>query len=124
LEGTGVTSYSMHPGFVYTGIAAGMGHWASMGFALICCWGQCPCIRNLSQGASTIVYLCLARAADLKNGAYYVDCHPELIERRGDDPILADKWYEKGLELFTELSQKRDEGKVDSSNNQEAKKDN
>jgi len=104
LAGTGVTSYSMHPGMVYTGISSGLGNWASVLCGLICCWGSCPCIRDVSQGASTVIYLCIAPASNLENGKYYIDCKPAHISAHGDDIKLAEKWDEEGLMLMKDLS--------------------
>ena len=75
IDGTGVTTYSMHPGFVGTGFAANNGGWLRLGMKLVR-----PFIRSAERGADTAVWLCEAPGIEKQSGGYFVD-------RRRVDPV-------------------------------------
>jgi NAD(P)-dependent dehydrogenase (short-subunit alcohol dehydrogenase family) len=75
IDGTGVTTYSMHPGFVGTGFAANNGGLLRLGMKLVR-----PFIRSPERGADTAVWLCEAAGIEKHSGGYFVD-------RRRVDPV-------------------------------------
>jgi len=75
IDGRGVTTYSMHPGFVGTGFAANNGGWLRLGMKLVR-----PFIRSPERGADTAVWLSEAPGIEVHNGGYFVD-------RRRVDPV-------------------------------------
>lgn len=68
IDGTGVTTYSMHPGLVGTGFAANNGGWLRLGMKLVR-----PFIRSPERGADTAVWLCEAPGVEQHSGGYFVD---------------------------------------------------
>lgn len=72
LEGTGVETWSLHPGFVDTGFGNNNSQ-TLMGriFKFIKRWAVTP-----EEGARTSVFLCTADNPGAPSGAYFADCKP------------------------------------------------
>jgi NAD(P)-dependent dehydrogenase (short-subunit alcohol dehydrogenase family) len=68
LDGTGVTSNSMHPGYVHTNFAR-EGDTGAMGF--LSHWFGRPFSINATKGAETIVYLASSPQAEGVTGQYF-----------------------------------------------------
>ncbi len=71
LEGTGVTAYAFHPGFVATGFNRNNGVLMRLGMAI-----TRPFARSPQKGAESLVWLVDAEDASQLNGAYIFDRRP------------------------------------------------
>jgi NAD(P)-dependent dehydrogenase (short-subunit alcohol dehydrogenase family) len=75
LEGTGVTSYAVHPGLVLTDIARTAPAALRLGFE----WLGPLFAKTPAQGAATQVYVATNPLLDGVNGAYFEDCNPGTV---------------------------------------------
>jgi retinol dehydrogenase-12 len=87
LKGTGVSSYSLHPGVVDTEIWRSVPGWAR------------PLLRlrgliTPEEGARTTLH-CAMSAPQTETGLYYADCHPEMPTALGQDLALASELWER-----------------------------
>jgi len=71
LEGTGVTAYAFHPGFVATGFNRNNGVLMRLGMAI-----TRPFARSPQKGAESLVWLVDAEDASQLNGVYIFDRRP------------------------------------------------
>lgn len=89
LSGTGVTSHSMHPGWVDTpGLQDGL-----PGFARL----TRPILRTPEQGADTIVWLAAAPPSEVTNGGFWHDrrARPEhRMPKTREEPGDAERLYD------------------------------
>ncbi len=94
LAGTGVTTYSLHPGVIYTEI-----------------WRQVPAIvrpllrlrRMISpdEGALTTLHCATAPELGAETGLYYNECKAMMPSRIAQDPSLAKELWKRSLEWVT-----------------------
>jgi dehydrogenase/reductase SDR family protein 13 len=90
LAGSGVTTYSLHPGVVATDI------WRELP------WG----LRHLAklfmispeEGARTTLHCTTAPEPSLTSGAYYDSCKPVRPSRAADDPALASELWRRSVD--------------------------
>jgi dehydrogenase/reductase SDR family protein 13 len=90
LAGSGVTTYSLHPGVVATDI------WRELP------WG----LRHLAklfmispeEGARTTLHCATAPEPSLTSGAYYDSCKPVRPSRAADDPALASELWRRSVD--------------------------
>eukprot|EP01121_Diplochlamys_sp_Union-15-3_P013525 TRINITY_DN4204_c0_g1_i12.p1 TRINITY_DN4204_c0_g1~~TRINITY_DN4204_c0_g1_i12.p1 ORF type:complete len:163 (-),score=24.40 TRINITY_DN4204_c0_g1_i12:334-822(-) len=69
LKGTGVSSYSLHPGVIPTEL--GRSHWYSELFYKL---GK-PFFKTIPQGAATTIYVATSPDVATLGGHYFSDCH-------------------------------------------------
>nr|XP_039263602.1 retinol dehydrogenase 12-like [Styela clava] len=78
LEGTGMTSNSLHPGVVETELNRDMGCCRMSGFLACmttCIFTLCPCILvDVEKGAQTSVYCAIAPELETVTGKYFSGC--------------------------------------------------
>ncbi|KAM4718168.1 retinol dehydrogenase 12, like [Anableps anableps] len=89
LEGTGVTTYSLHPGIVQTDL------WRHLSaperfFIKI----ARPFTKDSVQGAQTTIYCAVEPSLEKESGGYYSDCAPASCSAAGKDDELAEKLWE------------------------------
>jgi retinol dehydrogenase-12 len=87
LDGSGVTSYSLHPGVIATEI------WRRIP------WPVRPLMRALMKspqdGARTVLDCLTSEARGKETGLYYEDCHPLAPSRLAQDRALARELWER-----------------------------
>lgn len=90
LDGSGVTAYSLHPGFVNTRFGDGSGGFAGSVFRLLKHFALSP-----EKGAETIVYLASSDLPGAANGAYFHKCRVTTPSKQAlDDAAAARLWEE------------------------------
>lgn len=99
LEGTGITSYSLHPGVVNTGFAKD----SKSFFATLFNLGRALMISP-EKGADTSLYLCLEEGIEHLNGRYFVKKKPanSSVKSATNDADCAALW-ELSEELIKNL---------------------
>ncbi|XP_058830719.1 retinol dehydrogenase 12-like [Topomyia yanbarensis] len=105
LEGSGVTTYAVHPGAVYTDLQR---HFGTLFFLL-----DNFVVRSLMQftfktpkeGAQTSVYAALDEDLSNKTGRYYADCQEVKPSKAAENEETA-RWLWKVSEEMTGLSKK------------------
>ena len=84
LEGTGVTTYAVHPGWVRTELDRHMPSWQKV----VVMPARAVASKSPVQGAQTTLYCALEPSLADKTGRYYADCRektPSSRARRKDD---------------------------------------
>ncbi|XP_030262215.1 dehydrogenase/reductase SDR family member 13a.3 isoform X2 [Sparus aurata] len=100
LEGTSVTSYSLHPGVVYTELCRSMSLWQLLlmiPFAKLFFLGP-------EGGSQTTLYCALQEGIEPLSGRYFSNCALQQVGAIGRDDALAKKLWEVS-ERLTSVSQ-------------------
>lgn len=96
LEGTGVTTYSLHPGVVQTDL------WRHLnGPQQVLMKIASPFTKNSSQGAQTSIYCAVEPSLENESGGYYSDCAPANCSAAGKDDVLAQKLWELSCKMLS-----------------------
>ncbi|XP_041669511.1 retinol dehydrogenase 12-like [Cheilinus undulatus] len=96
LEGTDVTTYSLHPGVVQTDL------WRHLnGPQQVLMKIASPFTKNSSQGAQTSIYCAVEPSLDKESGGYYSDCAPANCSAAGKDDVLAQKLWELSCQMLS-----------------------
>ncbi len=99
LEGTGVTTYAVHPGTVATNIWRGIPAPVSTLMKLF--------MIDAAQGARTILHCALAAELGTSSGEYYRDCHTQQPSDVALDVRLARELWQRSEGWTLELSSPR-----------------
>ena len=95
LEGTGVTTYVLHPGAVRTELQRHAYKWPIVGYVFMILY---PLLRitwkSPSQGAQTSIYCAVAEELEGISGKYHEDCAETKLIPRGEDDAVAKKLWE------------------------------
>ncbi|XP_070587452.1 dehydrogenase/reductase SDR family member 13-like isoform X1 [Erythrolamprus reginae] len=89
LEGTNVTCYAVHPGFVQTKMADFHPRWV-----IWLLWTMKPFLRGGKNGPQTIVYCATEEGIERLSGGYFVDCRPKMPWPQARDDLVAEKLWE------------------------------
>jgi len=90
LAGTGVTTNSLHPGFVNTRFGDGSGGWTGRLFGFLKLAAISP-----EKGAETIVYLASSGDVAKTSGLYFYKCKPVTPSKLAQDDAVAERlWAE------------------------------
>ncbi|KAK5867424.1 hypothetical protein PBY51_011917 [Eleginops maclovinus] len=93
LQGTGVTSYSLHPGVIRTELGRHM--WPNMPM-----WKKVVftplmfLIKSPTEGAQTTIYCAVEQSLQNESGLYYSDCAPKTAAPQGLDDEAAKKLWD------------------------------
>lgn len=96
LEGTGVTTYSLHPGVVQTELWRHLSGPQQFVMKMVS-----PFTKNSSQGAQTSIYCAVEPSLEKETGGYYSDCAPANCSAAGKDDVLAEKLWELSCRLLS-----------------------
>ncbi|KAM6900802.1 retinol dehydrogenase 12, like [Xenentodon cancila] len=96
LEGSDVTTYSLHPGVVQTDL------WRHLGlleqfFMKV----ASPFTKNSAQGAQTTIYCAVEPSLEKESGGYYSDCALADCSAAGKDDDVAQKLWELSCQLLS-----------------------
>ncbi|KAK2886653.1 retinol dehydrogenase 12, like [Channa argus] len=95
LEGTGVTTYSLHPGVIKTDL------WRHLNGPQQFLWKMAsPFIKNSAQGAQTTIYCAVEPSLANESGGYYSDCAPANCSAAGKDDEMAQKLWELSCRML------------------------
>lgn len=98
LQGSGVTTYSLHPGIVRTELGR---HFLSK----IPLWKRVVytplrfLIKSPTEGAQTTIYCAVEESLQDKSGLYYSDCAPKTAAPQGLDDEAAKKLWDLSASL-------------------------
>lgn len=90
LEGTNVTSYSVHPGFVFTDAFCDLGIVRKLLFLPI----AFLFFRTPADGAQTIIHCAVQEGIEKFSGRYFADCAVRKVSPRARDDAVARKVWE------------------------------
>ena len=90
LDGSGVTSNSLHPGAIRTNLGRGQGFGWDLVQRLVV--GLFP--KSAQQGAATPVYLAASADVEGVSGRYFVDCREKQPAAHAADPQAAARLWE------------------------------
>eukprot|EP00057_Strongylocentrotus_purpuratus_P034261 XP_794540.3 PREDICTED: retinol dehydrogenase 12 [Strongylocentrotus purpuratus] len=97
LNGTGVTSYAVHPGGVATDLQRHQDSYnpfVKFGVSSIR-----PLFKTAEEGAQTNIHCCVDEKAGQESGLYYSDCAVKLAAKQGRDDEAARKLWDLSLKL-------------------------
>ncbi|XP_031706229.1 retinol dehydrogenase 12, like [Anarrhichthys ocellatus] len=96
LEGTGVTTYSLHPGVVKTDLWRHLNGPQQFLMKMVS-----PFTKNSSQGAQTSIYCAVEPSLEKESGGYYSDCAPASCSAAGKDDVLAQKFWDLSCQMLS-----------------------
>lgn len=96
LEGTGVTTYALHPGVVQTDLWR---HLSKPEQAVM--WMARPFTKTSVQGAQTSIYCAVAPELDTESGKYYSDCAPANCAQAALDDDMAQRLWELSCKMLS-----------------------
>ncbi|XP_063401185.1 retinol dehydrogenase 14-like [Mytilus trossulus] len=94
LKGTGVTTYSLHPGVVRTNISKYLRQQHFFSGPIIDLFLVLPLFKDSEQGISTIIYCAVDESLEKESGNYYRECSETLPGKRALDDGVAKKLWE------------------------------
>ncbi|KAM9332094.1 retinol dehydrogenase 12-like isoform 2-T2 [Pholidichthys leucotaenia] len=86
--GTGVTTYSLHPGVVQTDLWRHLSGPEQFVYKM-----TKPFTKNSTQGAQTSIYCAVEPSLEKESGGYYSDCAPAKPSSAGRNDELAEKLW-------------------------------
>ncbi|KAG7469540.1 hypothetical protein MATL_G00129880 [Megalops atlanticus] len=98
LKGTGVTSYSLHPGVIRTELSRHVESWFPLLRALL----LAPSIllmKTPREGAQTSIYCAVTKGLEEKSGCYFSDCAVKEPAPEGKDDQVALRLWEVSARL-------------------------
>ncbi|CAK6967517.1 retinol dehydrogenase 12%2C like [Scomber scombrus] len=96
LEGTGVTTYSLHPGVVQTDLWRHLNGPQQFVMKMVS-----PFTKTSVQGAQTTIYCAVEPKLEKESGGYYSDCAPANCSAAGKDDDLAQKLWELSCRMLS-----------------------
>ncbi|XP_078278154.1 dehydrogenase/reductase SDR family member 13-like [Rhinoraja longicauda] len=90
LEGTNVTIYSVHPGFVFTNVFRDLGIVCKLLFFPV----AFLFFRSPAEGAQTIIHCAVQEGIEKFSGRYFADCGVRQVSPRARDDAVARKIWE------------------------------
>nr|XP_055038921.1 retinol dehydrogenase 12, like [Misgurnus anguillicaudatus] len=96
LEGTGVTTYALHPGVVQTDLWR---HLSKPEQAVM--WMARPFTKTSVQGAQTTIYCAVEPELDTESGRYYSDCAPANCCQAALDDDMAQRLWELSCKMLS-----------------------
>ncbi|XP_036935758.1 retinol dehydrogenase 12, like [Acanthopagrus latus] len=96
LEGTGVTTYSLHPGVVQTDLWRHLNGPQQFVMKMVS-----PFTKNSVQGAQTTIYCAVEPSLENQTGGYYSDSAPAKCSASGKNDDLAQKLWELSCRLLS-----------------------
>ncbi|XP_045061649.1 retinol dehydrogenase 12-like isoform X1 [Coregonus clupeaformis] len=98
LKGTGVTSYSLHPGVIRTELTRHVETWFPMLRAIL----SAPSVllmKTSTQGAQTSIYCAVTPGLEHKSGCYFSDCVVMETAPEGRDDAVAKRLWKESARL-------------------------
>ncbi|XP_071182027.1 retinol dehydrogenase 14-like isoform X1 [Mytilus edulis] len=94
LKGTGVTTYSLHPGVVRTNISKYLRQQHFFSGPIIDLYLVLPLFKDSEQGTSTIIYCAVDESLEKESGNYYRECLKTMPAKQALDDGVAKKLWE------------------------------
>ncbi|XP_060778124.1 retinol dehydrogenase 12, like [Neoarius graeffei] len=95
LQGTGVTTYALHPGVVQTEL------WRHLnGPQQAVMWLIKPFTKTSIQGAQTTIYCAVAPELETESGSYYSDCAPASCSNAAMDDDMAQRLWDLSCQML------------------------
>lgn len=98
MKGTGVSSYSLHPGIIYTEIGRHWESWYPMVKAVLCL-PSTLLMKTPWQGAQTTIYCAVTEGLENKSGCYFSDCAEKEPAPVGKDDEAAQRLWKESARL-------------------------
>ncbi|XP_034998956.2 retinol dehydrogenase 12, like isoform X1 [Hippoglossus stenolepis] len=96
LEGTGVTTYSLHPGVVQTDLWRHLSGPQQFVMKMVS-----PFTKDSVQGAQTTIYCAVEPSLEKESGGYYSDSAPANCSAAGKDDDVAQKLWDLSCRLLS-----------------------
>uniref|UniRef100_A0A8C2TKN6 Dehydrogenase/reductase 13 n=1 Tax=Coturnix japonica TaxID=93934 RepID=A0A8C2TKN6_COTJA len=96
LQGTGVTAYAVHPGFVHTQLFRHTPLWLQPLWTPLSRF----CFRSAAEGARTVLFCATQDGLQPFSGCYFADCRPLQPCAQGRDDAAARELWERSERLL------------------------
>lgn len=96
LQGTGVTTYSLHPGVVQTDLWRHLSGPQQFVMKVVS-----PFTKSSTEGAQTTIFCAVEPALENESGGYYSDCAPAKCSAPAQDEDLAQKLWELSCKMLS-----------------------
>lgn len=93
------TANAVHPGVIHTNLTRNMGQAVEAAMSLF----SLLFLKSIPQGAATETYVAVHPDAADYNGEYFVNCNPRESSEYGRDEQLAQRLWEKSVEIKKDL---------------------
>ncbi|KAA0703527.1 Retinol dehydrogenase 13 [Triplophysa tibetana] len=98
MKGTGVSSYSLHPGVIRTGLGRHIESWFPM-LKTVMTLPSMLLMKTPWQGAQTSIYCAVTEGLERKSGCYFSDCADKDPAPEGKDDAVARRLWEESARL-------------------------
>ncbi|XP_056618382.1 retinol dehydrogenase 13 isoform X2 [Triplophysa dalaica] len=98
MKGTGVSSYSLHPGVIRTGLGRHIESWYPM-MKTVMTLPSMLLMKTPWQGAQTSIYCAVTEGLERKSGCYFSDCADKDPAPEGKDDAVARRLWEESARL-------------------------
>lgn len=95
LKGTGVTTYSLHPGVVRSDLWRNLSKPIQAAVKILT-----PFSKSTTQGAQTSIYCSVEPQLERESGGYYSNCAPVICSREASDDEMAQKLWELSCQML------------------------
>lgn len=96
LQGTGVTTYAVHPGFVNTRLFRHAPLWLQLLWTPLSRF----CFRSAAEGARTVLFCATQDGLEPFSGCYFADCRPLQPWAQGRDDAAARELWDRSERLL------------------------
>eukprot|EP00076_Gallus_gallus_P007457 XP_003642478.3 dehydrogenase/reductase SDR family member 13 isoform X1 [Gallus gallus] len=96
LQGTGVTAYAVHPGFVNTRLFRHAPLWLQLLWTPLSRF----CFRSAAEGARTVLFCATQDGLEPFSGCYFADCRPLQPWAQGRDDAAARELWDRSERLL------------------------
>lgn len=96
LQGTGVTTYSLHPGVVQTDLWRHLNGPQQFVMKVVS-----PFTKSSTEGAQTTIYCAVEPSLENESGGYYSDCAPAKCSSKAQDDDTAQKLWELSCNMLS-----------------------
>ncbi|KAM6995493.1 retinol dehydrogenase 13 isoform 2-T2 [Tautogolabrus adspersus] len=98
VKGSGVSSFCLHPGVIYTDLGRHVFSWIPFLGALLTLPNHL-CMKTPWQGCQTTLYCALTPGLEVKSGRYFSDCAEKETAPQAQDDVVARKLWEESARL-------------------------
>ncbi|XP_028835197.1 retinol dehydrogenase 12 isoform X1 [Denticeps clupeoides] len=98
MRGTGVSSYSLHPGVIRTELSRHVESWLPI-LKFLLCIPSYLLMKTPWEGAQTSIYCAVTEGLECKSGCYFSDCAETEAAPEGRDDVVARRLWEESARL-------------------------
>ncbi|XP_012692940.1 retinol dehydrogenase 12 [Clupea harengus] len=98
MRGTGVSSFSLHPGVIRTELGRHVESWFPF-LKTVLMLPSYAFMKTPREGAQTSIYCAVTEGLESKSGCYFSDCSEKEVAPEGRDDVAASRLWEMSVRL-------------------------